>query len=164
MRMARMLSAALLVAAALPATSRAQDAPANGPRARQQMEQRLQQGVWQIAKQRIQLSDEQMTKLEGTARRFDPRRRALVADERAQRQALRRELLSGDRASQEQVAAALERLQALQRQRLDLLAEEQRELATFMTPVQRAKFAALQEQLRRRVEKVRARRGAPPAP
>jgi Spy/CpxP family protein refolding chaperone len=165
MRMPRNLAGALLLAVTLPSAAMAQRTPGEAPpRGRQQMEQRLQQGVWRIAKQRIQLSDEQMTKLEGTAGRFDVRRRALIADERAQRQTLRQELMSGDRANQDRVAAALDRLQALQRQRVDLMAEEQRELATFMTPVQRAKFAALQEQLRRRVANVRARRGATPAP
>ena len=42
--------------------------------------------------------------------------------------------------------------------RLDLQAEEQKEFAQFMTPVQRAKYSALQDQLRRRMQDlVRAR-------
>jgi hypothetical protein len=37
-------------------------------------------------------------------------------------------------------------------------AEEQKEFATFMTPLQRAKFLALQEQVRKRLQElVRAR-------
>ena len=39
------------------------------------------------------------------------------------------------------------------------LTEEQKELAGFMTPLQRAKFAALQEQLRRRVQALQQQRG-----
>lgn len=35
---------------------------------------------------------------------------------------------------------------------------EQRAFAAFMTPLQRAKYAALQEQLRRRVETLRRQR------
>jgi hypothetical protein len=125
----------------------------DGPVRRQRLEQQLRQGIWRIAKRRIALSDDQMTKLEQTAGRFDGRRRALNQDERAQRQALRAELV-----------AALDQLLQLQRRRLDMVGEEQRELATFMTPIQRAKYSALQEQLRRRVEKMRAeRRGAPAA-
>jgi len=41
---------------------------------------------------------------------------------------------------------------------VELQAEEQRELAGYMTPLQRARFAALQEQVRRRVEMLRRER------
>ncbi|HET9683588.1 MAG TPA: hypothetical protein VFP15_05755, partial [Gemmatimonadaceae bacterium] len=67
-------------------------------------------------------------------------------------------ILAGDRADQNRVAAALDQLLKLQRQRLDTQAEEQEELATFMSPLQRAKYAALQEQVRRRVEALRRAR------
>jgi hypothetical protein len=130
----------------------------DGAMRRQRLEQQLRQGIWRIAKRRIDLSDDQMAKLEQTAGRFDGRRRALNQDERAQRQALRAELVRGDSGSQERVAAALDQLLQLQRRRLDMTGEEQKELATFMTPIQRAKYSALQEQLRRRVEKMRAAR------
>lgn len=128
-----------------------------GPR-RVQMEQQLRRALWQIAKQRIGFSDAQMTQLASTSRRFDERRRALGAEERAQRMTLRQELLADDKADQDRVAKALDRLHQLQRDRVDLQIEEQREFATFMTPVQRAKYAALQEQVRRRVEALRRQR------
>jgi hypothetical protein len=128
-----------------------------GPR-RELMEQQLRRNLWQIAKQRIGLSDAQMTQLQRTSLRFDERRRALAQDERAQRQLLRQELLTDANADQDRVAKALDHLHQLQRQRVDLLIEEQREFATFMTPVQRAKYAALQEQVRRRVDALRRQR------
>jgi hypothetical protein len=126
--------------------------------ARQQLEARLRQGLWRVTKQRVGLDDAQMSKLTQTSQRFDVRRRALAVDERQQRQTLRAEILAGDRANQERVSAALDRLLALQRQRIDLQGEEQHELSAFMTPLQRAKYAALQEQVRRRVEKLRQQR------
>ncbi len=135
----------------------------DGPMRRQRLEQQLRQGIWRIAKRRIDLSDDQMAKLEQTAGRFDGRRRALNQDERAQRQALRAELVAGDSGNQARVADALDQLLQLQRRRLDMVGEEQKELATFMTPIQRAKYSALQEQLRRRVEKMRAERRGEPA-
>jgi hypothetical protein len=122
------------------------------------MEQQLRRGLWQIAKQRIGFSDAQMTRLEQTSRRFDERRRALAQEERVQRLILREELLADAKADQDRVAKALDRLHELQRQRFDLQSEEQREFATFMSPVQRAKYAALQEQVRRRVEALRRQR------
>ena len=68
-------------------------------------------------------------------------------------------------ANQANIASALEQLQQLQRQRLELQADEQKELATFMTPLQRARYFALQEQVRRRLQeaaKDRPREGALP--
>jgi hypothetical protein len=125
---------------------------------RQRMEQQLRQGLWRIAKQRIGLTDTQMTRLTEVNHRFDMRRRTLNQDERAQRQILRAEIVARDSANQDRIASALDRLLQLQRQRLDLVAEEQKEFATFMTPLQRAQYAALQEQLRRRVEELRRAR------
>ena len=72
--------------------------------------------------------------------------------------ALRREILAGPSADQSQVSTALDRVLRIQRERTDLQIEEQRAFAEFMTPVQRAKYAALQEQLRRRAEKLRGQR------
>ena len=128
-----------------------------GPR-REQMEQQLRRNLWQLAKQRIGFTDAQMAKLEQTSTRFDVRRRALIAEERAQRLTLRKELAADANADQDRVARALDRLHQLQRQRVDLQIEEQREFAAFMTPVQRAKYAALQEQVRRRVDSLRRQR------
>jgi hypothetical protein len=125
---------------------------------RAEMEQRLRRNLWQIAKQRIGFSDAQMTQLQRTSQRFDERRRGLIVEERSQRQILRQQLLADANADQNRVATALDRLHQLQRQRVDLLIEEQREFATFMTPVQRAKYAALQEQLRRRADALRRQR------
>jgi hypothetical protein len=163
--MRRLRHAALLVA--LPFTAivaEAQRAPGEpgggrgGPPRRAQMEQQLRRNLWRIAKQRIGFTDAQMVKLEQTSRRFDERRRALALEERAQRMTLRRELMADARADQDRVAKTLDRLHQLQRQRVDLQIEEQREFATFMTPVQRAKYAALQEQVRRRVDALRRQR------
>ena len=64
-------------------------------------------------------------------------------------------IAAGDRAVQDSVARMIDRAIALQRQRLDLVAQEQRELSSFLTPVQRARYLDLQERLRRRVEELR---------
>jgi hypothetical protein len=125
---------------------------------RQQLEQELRRGLWRIAKDRVGFTDEQMARLEETSSRFDGRRRVLVKEERAHRMALRDEILANDKADQDRVAKSLDRLLQLQRDRIDLQAEEQKEFATFMTPIQRAKYAALQEELRRRADALRRQR------
>ena len=161
MRQLRVLALALalpLVPAALEAQRRPGGAGGPGGPRREQLEQQLRRNLWQLAKQRIGFTDAQMVKLEQTSTRFDQRRRALIMEERAQRLALRNELQADAKADQDRVARALDRLHQLQRQRVDLLIEEQRAFATFMTPVQRAKYAALQEQVRRRADSLRRQR------
>lgn len=133
-----------------------QNAPAAARR--QQLEQQLRQGLWRIAKERLALTDEQMTQLEETSKRFAARRRALALEERAHRMVLRDEILANDKADQARVAKALDGLIQIQRDRVELQAQEQREFATFMTPIQRAKYAALQEEVRRRIEALRRQR------
>lgn len=133
---------------------------------RAQMEQQFQRNLSRIAKRQIGLTDEQMVKLQQTSRRFDERRRALAVEERTLRATLRRELLSetnsegvgSGNADQTVVATALDRVHQVQRERVDLQVEEHRALAAFMTPVQRARYAALQEHVRRRVEALRRTR------
>lgn len=147
-----------LAASAAEAQGALKAGPRDDPPRRAQMEQQLRRSLWQIAKERVGFSDEQMVKLEQTSRRYDERRRALAIEERAQRVALRQELQSDAKADQDRVSKALDRLHQLQRDRVDLQIEEQREFATFMTPVQRARYAALQEQVRRRVDALRRQR------
>lgn len=128
------------------------------PARRQMLEQQVRRTFWRAAKQRIGFTDEQMTRLERSTQRFDVRRRELGQEERAQRVALRTQMLADSAANQGTIAAALDQLQDIERRRVELRAEEQRELATFMTPLQRAKFMAMQEQVRRRMQElVRAR-------
>jgi hypothetical protein len=124
--------------------------------ARQQLEQRFRNGMARVVKKRLALTDEQMTRLAQTNARYDARRRDLNREERARRVELRSQLVAGDGANQERIAAALDRVLQLQRERIDLQIEEQRQLATFLSPMQRARYAALQEQIRRRLEGIRA--------
>ncbi len=137
---------------------------AQPPARRQALEAQIRRGFWRVVKQRVGFNDEQMLRLERTTQRFDERRRALGQQERAQRIALRAEVIADSSANQASIAAALEQLQQLQRQRVELQADEQKELATFMTPLQRAKYFALQEQVRRRLQEAANRpdEGGPP--
>lgn len=150
-----------LLAAGLPAqgvdSGQAPLAGQTKPR-RQQLEARLRQGLWRITKNRVGLTDEQMTKLAQASRPFDQERRQLAMQEREERLALRQEILAGPNANQQRIATSLDRVLDLQRRRAQLQVDEQRALGAFMTPLQRAKYAALQEQLRRRAENLRRQR------
>lgn len=128
--------------------------PGAQPNRNQQLQLQIRRSLWRVAKQRIGFSDDQMLRVERTSQRFDQQRRALAQEEKAQRVGLRTEILADSDANQTTIAASLEQLHALQQRRLDLQAEEQKEFATFMTPLQRARFMALQEQVRRRLQEL----------
>jgi len=130
-------------------------APLKTP-ARQKLEERLRTGMARVVQNRVGLSDEQMSQLARANRQFDARRKELNQAERAQRVELRAQLLAGQGANQDRIATALDQMLKLQRDRIDLQIEEQRELSAFMSPMQRARYAALQEQIRRRLQGVRA--------
>jgi Spy/CpxP family protein refolding chaperone len=128
------------------------------PNERAAAEQQIHERFARLLRERVGLSDDQLRRLAPISRSFAARRQTLFREERAARQALRRELSAGS-ADQARVAAQIDQLLAAQRKRFELGVEEQRELATFMTPVQRARYLALQDLLRRRTDEMRRRRG-----
>lgn len=135
--------------------------PAEAQRAagenRTALERQVQRRLWQLTRQRVGLTDAQMKQLATVNQRFDVRRRQILRQEREVRLALRGAVLDSTSADQARVGEQIDRLLLLERQRIEILQEEQRELAGFMSPRQRAKYMALQEQVRRRVEQLRRR-------
>jgi len=150
----RFIIVVALIAAASASVSAQQVAPE-----RAALEERFRERTAEVVRRRLQLNDDQMARLRTTNQQFDRQRTALVADEREARQALRAELAAGDAANQQKVAGLLDQLMRVQRRRLDLVESEQRELGKFLTPVQRAKYFALQNEIRKRVEELRDRPG-----
>lgn len=131
---------------------------------RESLEARVRSRMTQVVRTQLGLTDEQARRLAATNQRLDGRRRALVNQEREARASLRVQLDRGDSANAAQVSTLLDRMLQLQRSRLELMEEEQRDLATFLTPVQRARFLGLQEQVRQRLEGMPLPAGARPSP
>lgn len=126
------------------------------------LEKRLQARLLTIVRQRLSLTDEQVTRLQEVASKTEDERRALRRDELTARFAMRQELLAGNKASDTKVAELLEQLPKLERRRVDLMEKEQRELAKFLTPVQRARYFGLQDELRRSMQELQQQRLAAP--
>jgi Spy/CpxP family protein refolding chaperone len=80
----------------------------------------------------------------------------MIAREREIRRDLRAQIMA-EKPDQNRVSQLLDQTLQLERQRLDLVQSEQRELAKFLTPVQRAKLFAIQTELRRRTQEIRNR-------
>ena len=121
---------------------------------RAQLERRFRQMLYQVTRRRVGLSDAQMNRLMPINQRFETQRRAIQRQERETRLALRDAMRDSSHADQSRITSYLDKLVELQRQRVELVASEQRDLAEFMTPLQRARYTALQEQVRRRVEQM----------
>jgi hypothetical protein len=136
---------------------------------RAQLEQRFRQQSAQLIQQRLALTDTQMGQLQQTNQRFAPQLAQLATQERETRRQLRVEMQSAS-PNQSHVSELLDASLRLQKQRISIVEAEQKDLATFLTPVQRARYLALQAQFRNRAQELArqsggARRGARrPAP
>lgn len=130
-----------------------QRTPDNATRARLELE--IRRRFARMARQRVGLSDAQITQLGPMTQRHELQRRQLQRDEREARMSLRDMMRNEQTADAAQVDRLLQRLVDVQKRRVQLIEAEQRDLATVMTPIQRAKFMALQEQIRRRLDEMR---------
>lgn len=162
----RMILLALAAALLVGGDAFAQEArrPPGDP-SRQTLEARVRERFATAVQRRLALSDDQVAKLRETNARLEGRRRDVARTERETRMALRRELMRGDSADQEAVRRGTETLIRLRREQVTLLEEESKALGEFLTPVQRARYFAMQEELRMRMNEMRrgqgGMRGAP---
>ncbi|MHB1094609.1 MAG: Spy/CpxP family protein refolding chaperone [Gemmatimonadaceae bacterium] len=134
-------------------------AQARAPQDRAQLEQQIRNRIANQLKNQLKLSDDQFTKLQATNKRFEEKRRLLVEQERDARMSMRDLILAGDTTNQAKVSGALDKMMQIQRQRFELVEQEQKELAGYLTPMQRARFLGMQEQMRRRMDDMRAQAG-----
>lgn len=171
--MRRMLITALAAVLATAASVSAQGRPARPPRGsarleaqrgqqlppeqRQAIERRIRQAMARAVREKVGLDEKQMRKLAPVNQKYARQRRELAQQERDVRMALRSAMMDTASPDQGKIAAYQNQLIELQRKRLDVVEAEQKELSSFMTPLQVAKYRALQEQLRRRVEELRQR-------
>ena len=117
------------------------------------LEQQFRERVAKLAQQRIGLTDAQMAQLQQSNARFAPQLAQVAAQEREVRRQLRVEM-TATAPNQQRVSALLDQSLQLQRQRINVVEAEQKDLARFMTPVQRARYISLQQQFRRRAQEL----------
>lgn len=170
MRYPRLPRAALLIGIAMAALAplgaqepnRPVDRPADRSSQRDSLEARVRARMGQVLRTQVGLNDAQVRRLQGVNRQFEAQRRSLFEQERRTRIELRAAMEIGDSTQQERIGSLLDRTVALQRQRIDLIEAEQKELATFLTPLQRARLYGMEEQIRRRTEEMRQGRSDGP--
>jgi Spy/CpxP family protein refolding chaperone len=134
--------------------------PATAPKGnRPALEQQLRVRMAEVLQKRLNLTDAQMTQLQGVNSRFAPQMAAIAAQERQTRQQLRAQITAPN-PDQAQVSQLIDTMLRFQRQRVDLVESEQKDLATFLTPSQRAQYMALQSQIKRRTDQLRRNQAA----
>ncbi len=124
------------------------------------LEARFRERFRTVVRERLNATDDQINKLLTVEQRLGARKFELIRRERDVRLNLRREMVKKTGADQALIAQLIDQSIQLQKQRVDLLESEQRELAGFLSPHQRAMHMGLQEQLRRQMEDARERREA----
>ena len=138
------------------------------PGQRAMMERRVEARVNEVMRTRLNLNDEQFRQLQALSTRMERERRQLRRDEMAAGAELRQQLLATGTPNEARIAELLEQLPRLERRRIDMLEMEQREMARFLSPSQRARYMAWQDDVRRNLLDVQRRRmdggpeGGPP--
>jgi Spy/CpxP family protein refolding chaperone len=128
---------------------------------REQLEQRFRLRLATLLKTQLGLTDEGMRQLSDVNQRFDRQRRDVNRREMMTRRSIRDEVLKRDSADGARIDQLLAEQFKIERERLDLTEAEQRELSKFLTPVQRAKYLGVQEQIRREMDQLRGRGMSP---
>ena len=134
---------------------------------RQALQRQVREAFAKVVRRQLNLNDEQMQSLQRTDARYEQQRRALLREERQTRLELLAAMADSASPDQSRISRQLDALIQSQRKRADLLEAEQKELSTFLTPLQRAKYFAVKERLNRRLQQLVqsdsvGRRGGPP--
>jgi hypothetical protein len=136
---------------------RAQEPGPGRPRL-EELRRRVRERVAQRIQQDLKLSPDQLQRLRATVGTYAGRRRDLEARQRDLRQALGGQLRPGIAATPDSVARLTDDLIDVRVRYAESFREEQRELARYLDPVQRAKLMLLRERLTNRAQEFRRRR------
>jgi Spy/CpxP family protein refolding chaperone len=153
--------------AALKAERQAQRNDSAPPLGERAMLQRQVRQAWiGNVRRQLNLNNEQMRTLNQVNTKYDRQRSDIQRDERQARLGLKAAM--EDTAAADQNARIEQQMNALvgaQRRRADLLENEQKELAGFLTPLQRARYSVMQERLQQRLQQLRqSQQDAPAGP
>ena len=134
---------------------------------RQALQKQVRQEFAKVVRRQLNLNDEQMQSLQRVDAKFELERRRLMREERQARVGLAAAMADSASPDQARIGQQLDVLVQAQRKRADLLEAEQKELSSFLTPLQRARYFAVKERLNRRLQQLvqgdsTGRRGGPP--
>ena len=155
MRMHRLWSLVLVLVPLYPAAAQRPDSTARGDTLRQHIEERFASRL----QEQLGLTNEQTARLRATGQQFGGRRRELHNRHRQLRDALRMQLRPGVAANQDSVAKLTDAMIELRVASAQATREEMREVAKYLTPVQRARYFVMRDRLHHHVKEARGHRG-----
>jgi len=127
---------------------------AEAERLRAQIEERFAQHV----QRELRLTPDQATKLRASQERFGTRRRALMRQQMERRRALQDQMQPGVAANADSVRKLMDGFQTGRAEILKIDQDEDREMAGYLTPVQRARYQEMRARLHQRVNEMREQR------
>lgn len=133
-----------------------QPGPPNGERPTPEA---MQMFYEKILRNRLSFSEDQVVKWRAWNKRNQVDRMALDREERELRKVLRTELAQGVTPNEAKIVEAMDKWPVVAHKRIAQQERESKELATFISPVQRARLFALQDELRRGMQEMEWRRG-----
>ncbi len=122
---------------------------------RQMLQQQIVERFMTNYRTQSGLTDEQYDRLQALTRQSFEARAELARRERALWFALEGQMRPGVAANADSVTRLIDGLLALEAERLERARTEQREFATFLTPVQRAQLTLAWRRLQLQIERVR---------
>jgi hypothetical protein len=152
-----LLSLAVLFAPSLAAqqggrdSMRAPSDTAEAGRLRREIEQRFSNRV----QQDLKLTPDQATKLRATQEQFGTRRRTLMQQQMERRRALDDQMRPGIAANPDSVRKLMDGIHAGRAEMLKIEQDQDREMSSYLTPVQRARYQQMREQFIQRVGEMR---------
>jgi periplasmic protein CpxP/Spy len=127
------------------------------------LRQQVQLAFRNRVRQELNLDQPKMRRLNQTEQGFNKQRNELLQTERQTRLALLAAMQDSAGPDQPKIDQYINQLTQVQRKRAELVEAEQKELSSFLTPLQRAQYLSLKERLNRRLQELnQAGRGAPP--
>ena len=129
--------------------------PVRSDSLRHRIEERFSSRV----QEQLGLTNEQTSKLRATSERFGTRRREFHSRHRQLREALSAQLRPGVAANQDSVAKLTDAMIELRISAAQATRDEMREVAKYLTPVQRARLFAMRDRLHDRMRVAREHGG-----
>jgi len=106
----------------------------------------------------LKLSPDQVTKLRATQERYNGRRRTVMQQQLERRRALEDQMQPGIAANSDSVRKLMDGIQTGRAEMLRIEQDQDREMAGYLTPVQRARYQQMRERLMQRIGEMRMER------
>jgi hypothetical protein len=124
----------------------------------QELRQRIRQRWQERVRQDLNLSSDQVAKLQDTEGRFTLRRREIAERQRAINAALREQLQPGVAANSDSVRKLMGARDQNRQALAELERDESKEIGGYLNPVQHARYQMMRDQMRQRIDQIRDRR------